>query len=192
MLEVRLTLLIPTLAGAALGVAPFIWCLYRGEPYESYGLSWKFSRKGVFECVIVTVAVLAALTVISMNWPGENLPRRVSFSRAAWWAANGVSAAIIEEVFFRGWVQPLFRKKLGAIASVVITSVMFAFAHVFVARAFFIFAVFFPGCIMGALRERHGNISTPTLFHAVANLWAIWFIPLNFPTFGELFNIILN
>jgi len=188
--QVRLTVLIPTLAGIALALTPFLWCRLRGETPESYGLSWKFSRKGFIECAVVTAVALAALTVISMNWPGEDLPRRVSFSHAASWAVNGVSAAVIEEVFFRGWVQPMFRKRFGAITSITITSVIFACAHVFVARAFFIFAVFFPGFIMGALRERHGNISTPTLFHAVANLWAIWFIPMFFPAFGDLLYII--
>ena len=186
----RLTVLISTLAGVALAVTPFLWCRRRGESPESYGLSWEFSRKGVFECAIVTAVILTALSVVSMNWPGEDLPRRVSFFRALSWAVNGVSAAIIEEVFFRGWVQPLFRRRLGVIASIVITSMIFASAHVFVARAFFIVAVFFPGCIMGALRERHGNISTATLFHAVANLWAIWFVPTRFPALGELFSII--
>ena len=186
----RLTALIPTLAGFALVAAPFLWCRRRGESPESYGLSWNFSRKGIFECAVVTAVVLAALTVISMNWPDEDLPRNVPLKGVVSWAVNGVSAAVIEEVFFRGWVQPMFRKRLGAIASIVITSVLFASAHMFVARAFFIVAVFFPGCIMGALRERHGNISTSTLFHAVANLWAIWFVPLHFPALGELLGII--
>ena len=183
--------MIPTLAGIVLAAAPFLWCRRRGESPESYGLSWRFSRKGAFECVVVTLAVLTALSVISMNWPGEALPRRVPFLRAASWAVNGVSAAVIEEVFFRGWIQPMCRRRLGAIVSIVITSALFAFAHVFVARAFFIVAVFFPGCIMGALRERHGNISTSTLFHAVANLWAIWFIPANFPALGELLGMLI-
>ena len=182
--------MIQALAGTMLVVTPFLWCHLRRESPESYGLSWKFSRAGVFECAAVTAVVLAGLTLISMNWPGENLPRNVPFFIAASWAVNGVSAAIIEEVFFRGWMQPLCRKKLGAAASIAITSAIFAIAHVFVAKAFFILAVFFPGCVMGALRERHGNISTSTLFHAVANLWAIWFVPVNFPEFRELLGII--
>jgi membrane protease YdiL (CAAX protease family) len=105
-------------------------------------------------------------------------------------AVNGVSAAVIEEIFFRGWIQPLFRKRLGTAASVVCTSVIFAAAHVFVARAAFILAVFFPGCIMGFLRERHGNISTSTLFHATANIWAIWFVPGYFPTLEGLMKLV--
>jgi membrane protease YdiL (CAAX protease family) len=139
----------------------------------------------MYECAAVTFVVLAALTAASVNWPGEHLPRRVAALAAAGSALNGAAAAVIEEIFFRGWIQPLFKKKFGAIMSVLCTSMVFAMSHMFVAYAPFIFAVFFPGCIMGFLRERHGNISTCTLFHAVCNLWAIWFVP-HFPTFEEL------
>ncbi|MDR3076900.1 MAG: CPBP family intramembrane metalloprotease [Synergistaceae bacterium] len=180
------------LAGVALVAAPFLWCARRGESIESYGMSWKFSRKGVAECAAVTITVLAALTFVSMHWPGENLPRHSSLSRTFSMAINGVSAAIIEEVFFRGWIHTLFRKKLGAVAAIALTSAIFALCHVFVAQAVFIAAVFFPGCVMGMLRERHGNISTSTLFHATANLWAIWFIPAHFPAFRDLMGIIMG
>jgi membrane protease YdiL (CAAX protease family) len=105
-------------------------------------------------------------------------------------ALTGISAAIIEEIFFRGWIQPLCKKKFGAVLAILFTSAVFAAAHVFVARAAFIVAVFFPGCVMGFLRERHGNISTSTLFHATANIWAIWFVPLRFPALGEWMDII--
>jgi membrane protease YdiL (CAAX protease family) len=120
-----------------------------------------------------------------MNWPAENLPRRSSLSRTVSFAVNGVSAAVIEEIFFRGWVQPLFRKKFGSILSIGFTSAIFAASHVFVASAPFMAAVFFPGAVMGFLRERHGNISTSTIFHVCGNLWAIWFMPAHMPTIAE-------
>jgi membrane protease YdiL (CAAX protease family) len=173
------------IAGVCLVYTPFLWCRFRGEKPENYGLSWKLSRKGTYECAAITFLVLVVLTGAAMNWPGESLPRSVAAYSAVGIAVNGVAAAIIEEIFFRGWVQPMFRKKFGAIASIAFTSVIFALSHTFVAYAPFMAAVFFPGCIMGFLRERHGNISTCTIFHAVCNLWAIWFVP-HFPTLEEL------
>jgi membrane protease YdiL (CAAX protease family) len=189
-LVVRADGLIPALAGAALVLIPYIWCWRGGEQPEAYGLSWKFSRCGLVECASLTALILLVLTVVSMNWPGESLPRHSSLSRTAAMAVNGVSAAIIEEVFFRGWLQSMFRRRMGAVAAIAVTGAIFASAHVFVARAAFIVAVFFPGCVMGALRERHGNISTSTLFHATANLWAIWFVPRHFPSLNELMSMI--
>jgi membrane protease YdiL (CAAX protease family) len=182
---VRVTDAIAAIAGVCLVYTPFLWCGLRGEKPEDYGLSWKLSRKGAYECAAVTFLTLAVLTAASVNWPGEILPRRVSAAAALGMALNGAAAAVIEEIFFRGWVQPLLKKKFGAVAAIVFTGVLFALSHMFVAYAPFMIAVFFPGCIMGFLRERHGNISTCTLFHAAGNLWAVWFVP-HFPTFEEL------
>jgi membrane protease YdiL (CAAX protease family) len=173
---------IPTIAGVALMGLPFLWCRLRREDPEKYGISWKLERRNLFELSLVTVAVLLPLTVVSMNWPLETLPRHSSLWRSLNLAAAGISAAIIEEIFYRGWVLPLFRKRVGAFWAVMFTSALFALSHIFVAQTIFLFAVFFPGCIMGFLRVRHGNIATSTLFHALANVWAIWFAPLRWPT----------
>jgi membrane protease YdiL (CAAX protease family) len=183
--EVRLIDVVASLAGVSLVCVPFLWCRARGESPASYGLAWIVTRRSLAECAVVTVVILAMLSVVAVNWPDEILPRQSSLRRTAAMAVNGVSAAIIEEIFFRGWVQPLVRRKSGPAVSIVCASAVFAVAHVFVARAAFIVAVFFPGCVMGILRERHGNIATATLFHATANLWAIWFVPRHFPTLGE-------
>ena len=161
---------------------PFIWCRYRREDPASYGLSWKFTPKSFRECLIVTTLVLIPLTIVAIHWPVESLPRHSSLYRTLNIGAAGLAAAFIEEIFYRGWVQPLFRKRFSAFWSIVMTSSIFAMSHVFVAQMPFLFAVFFPGCIMGFLRERHGNIATSTLFHGLANIWAIWFAPLQWPS----------
>lgn len=174
--------IIPTIAGLVLVYTPFVWCRRRNETPESYGLSWKLGRRSLSECLAVTAVVLIPLTVVAMNWPAESLPRHSTLARTLNLAAGGLAAAIIEEIFYRGWVQPLFRKRFSALLSVIFTSIIFALSHIFVAQTPFLFAVFFPGCVMGFLRERHGNIATSTLFHGLANLWAIWFAPLRWPS----------
>jgi membrane protease YdiL (CAAX protease family) len=174
--------IIPTLAGVAFMGIPFLWCRMRKEDPASYGLSWKLKKNNFFEYLLTTIVVLLPLTVISLNWPVESLPRHSTLWRSINMASAGISAAIIEEIFYRGWLLPLFRKRFSAFWAIVFTSAIFAMSHIFVAQTPFLFAVFFPGCIMGFLRERHGNISTSTLFHASGNIWAIWFAPLHWPT----------
>ncbi|MDR1579046.1 MAG: CPBP family intramembrane metalloprotease [Synergistaceae bacterium] len=178
--------IIPTVVGLIFVYSPFLWCRLRNEPPESYGLSWKPDKRCLRECLFITAFVLIPLTYVSLNWPLEALPRSSSLRRSLSLAASGIAAAIIEEIFYRGWVQPLFRKKFSALWSVAFTSALFALSHVFVAGAPFLFAVFIPGCVMGFLKERHGNISTSTLFHAAGNLWAIWFAPLVWPSAGAI------
>jgi membrane protease YdiL (CAAX protease family) len=173
---------IPTIAGVALMGAPFLWCRLRREAPEDYGISWKLEKKSFAELLVITAAVLLPLTIVSVNWPFESLPRHSTLWRSLNLMAAGTSAAIIEEIFYRGWLLPLFKKRLGAFWAIMFSSGLFALSHIFVADAIFLFAVFFPGCIMGFLRERHGNISTSTLFHAVSNIWAVWFAPLHWPS----------
>jgi len=183
---VRLSSLIPAVAGMLMVSAPFLWCRYKGIDPGKYGLAWKCPRRNLIECAAATASILLALTVVSMNWPGEELPRSVSLRRALDFASSGVAAAIIEEIFFRGWVQPMLRQATGAALSVLLTSAIFAASHIFVARTVFMLAVFVPGVVMGLLRERHGNIATSTLFHMCGNIWAVWFVPLHFPGLLEL------
>lgn len=179
-------MVIPALVGMVFLYTPFLWCHVRHENPDAYGLSWKFTKKKLAECLLVTLTVLLPLTIISLRWPLEDLPRASSFGRSIDLLAAGLAAAIIEEAFFRGWIQPLFRKKFSAFWSIFFTSAIFACSHIFVARTPFLIAVFFPGFVMGSLRERHGNISTSTLFHFMGNVWAIWFAPLIWPTFADI------
>lgn len=181
----------PLAAGLAFVFVPFAWCRWRGERPEAYGLTWTLRPRAAIECALVTAFVLGGLTFVAMRWPFESLPRHSEVWRTIDLIISGVSAAVIEEVFFRGWIYPLLRKKLHFIISIAITSAIFASAHVFVASTPFMLAVFFPGCIMAALRERHGNIATPTIFHAVSNIWAVWFAPLVWPPVERLHEIFM-
>ncbi|MDR0764443.1 MAG: CPBP family intramembrane metalloprotease [Synergistaceae bacterium] len=177
--------MIPTVAGIFFACFPFLWCRARRESPESYGLRFAVSRGALRECAAVTFLILIPLTIVSVNWPGEDLPRRVGAARALKMAADGVGAALVEEIFFRGWLQPMLRKKFRAAAAVILTSAVFASAHVFVAQTSFMIAVFFMGCVMCGLRERHGDIAAPTLFHAAGNIWAVWFVPSRFFSLAE-------
>ena len=156
---------------------PFIWCYLRKETPESYGLTWKFTKRTMRECIMTTLCVLIPLTVIAMNWPAESLPRSSSLARTINLAGGGLAAAFIEEVFFRGWMQTLLRRRFSPLLAIGITSAVFAASHLFMNPAIHSMAVFFPGIIMGILRERDGNIAGSTAFHAIANIWAIWFSP---------------
>lgn len=156
---------------------PFIWCHFKKETPESYGLTWKFTKRTLLECIITTLCVLIPLTVIAMNWPAESLPRSSTLARTLNFAGGGIAAAFIEEVFFRGWLQTLLRRRFSPQLAIGITGALFAASHLFVNPAIHSLAVFFPGVIMGILRERHGNIAASTAFHGIANIWAIWFSP---------------
>lgn len=181
MKELFISYVIPTAVGLIFVLLPYKWCDWRGESTDDYGLFWRLPRRALIETLVITAVILSLLTLISMNWPYESLPRYSSLSRTLDLAMSGAGAAVIEEIFFRGWLYTIIRKRTSAAVSIVISSAIFAAAHCFVAQAPFLVAVFFPGAVMAWLRERYGNIGASTIFHACGNLWAIWFAPLVWP-----------
>jgi membrane protease YdiL (CAAX protease family) len=87
--------------------------------------------------------------------------------------------ALPEEAFFRGWLQtrldrawPPTRKLLGVEVgpALVVTSLIFALAHVATNPHPARLAVFFPSLLFGWLRRRTGGIGAGVLFHAGCNI----------------------
>ena len=156
---------------------PFAWCYFRKEPYESYGLVFRWnremSRKLCFYCLIS----LLPLTLVAMNWPGDDLPRNVEMSRFFPYAAAGFTAAVVEEVFFRGFFQSLLRKRFSLFPRVFLSATVFAVSHMFFRTSPLFLGTFFPGLFMAWLREEFENITPSIAYHFIGNLWAIWFFP---------------
>jgi membrane protease YdiL (CAAX protease family) len=156
---------------------PYIWCRMKKEPYDVYGLRW-FMTKAAWRDVIVLLALtLIPLTPIAMNWPGGHMPYRLSFSTVLELLGSGIAAAFIEETFFRGWVQTLFGRKMRPFFAIIVTSFLFACTHLIISPSWIRFATFFPGLIMGWLRWRHGSVMPAILYHALGNVWSVWFFP---------------
>lgn len=156
---------------------PYLWCYARKEPMEDYGLRWAISKKSIKEVFICLVATLLPLTLIALNWPEGTLPRSLPHSSILPLMAAGSVAAVVEEVFFRGWIQTLTTKAWTPLASVLITSLLFSLAHLFIKVHWLRLATFFPSLIMGVLRYRHGSIAPSALYHLGGNIWSIWFFP---------------
>ncbi|MDL2297914.1 CPBP family intramembrane metalloprotease [Synergistaceae bacterium OttesenSCG-928-D05] len=168
------------IAGAFLLYWPYVWCWYRKESLDSYGLVWNFNKKDTVQTIILSVVLLALLTPISIIWPGSNAPHMRSFEFVLKMGASGLAAAVIEETFFRGWLQTLFRRRFSAIPSIIMVNMIFAPIHLIAHPNPMSLLTFFPGLVMGALREKYNNIFPAMIFHLLGNLWAIWFYPSAF------------
>jgi hypothetical protein len=76
-----------------------------------------------------------------------------------------------EEIFFRGWLQPVLGSKLGVKAALLLTAVLFAGAHL-LTQPFGIVAVvniFAAGLLFGLLALRTGGLAAPFGAHVVWN-----------------------
>ena len=164
-------------AGVTLLYWPYLWCWYRKENEDDYGLRWDFDRRSLLQTLTVSAIILALLTPIALWWPWDDLPHSRSAAYIFKMLGSGLAAAVIEETFFRGWLQPMLRKILPAAAAIVLTNCVFAPIHLFAAPNPISLTVFFPGLVMGALREKYGNVLPGMIFHFLGNVWAIWFFP---------------
>ena len=159
---------------------PYIWCKRRNESEESYGLAWFMGYGAWRDTVAAILATLIPLTLVSLFWP-QKWGGPGPFNPSAWRVLNmlggGIAAAFIEETFYRGWLQTLWVRKWGAWVAIPLTSLLFALSHLFIAPSWLRVATFFPGLIMGVLRHRNGSILPSIIYHAVCNIWAVWWAP---------------
>ena len=139
-----------------------------------------FERRAILQTLVITAFVLLLLTAVALAWPWENLPHRRSFGMAFKLIISGLAAAVAEEIFFRGWLQPMLRRRYSATVSIVAVNLIFAPLHLIAAPYLISLFTFFPGLVMGWLRERYGNILPSIIFHFLGNVWAVWFFPSPF------------
>ena len=177
------------LSSAAIGLVvaafmlyfPYEWCKRRGEPEEIYGLKWFLTSKSKRDVIIALAVTLIPLTVITFYWPyewgGRGL-KHPTLWQALDYLGGGIAAAFIEETFFRGWLQTLTVKKFGVYFGIFITTLIFALSHLIALTGWLRVATFFPGIVMGILRHRGGSVLPSIIYHAICNVWAVWFAPI--------------
>ncbi len=109
-----------------------------------------------------------------------NLAISFNFWAGAYFALNQVFAvALPEELFYRGYLQPVLEKRWPAKRSffgvpmglaVIVTAALFALGHFLGEYNFWRFGPFFPALIFSWLRGRKGSIWGAVSFHALANI----------------------
>lgn len=170
------------LAAAALMLYfPYTWCRLRGEDERDFGLKWFMGRGAWRDVILALVLTLVPLTFVSMHWPvewGGPGPRSLRPWQALDSLGGGVAAAFIEETFFRGWLQTLTVRRWGPWAGIPLATLAFALIHLVTLVGWLRVATFFPGLVMGWLRWRHGSVLPSILYHALCNVWAVWWAPI--------------
>jgi membrane protease YdiL (CAAX protease family) len=186
----------PTAApfGVALAwsVVPLALHLSRGRSLRAQGIAWRsirasLRRIALYSAVFLPLYAFGFLALSGLA--GWHVPSPQIFVFA--FVGNLFFAALPEEIFFRGFVQPRLagaapRPPARRIVFVplsrpiVQTAAIFAVTHVvflpsppgpFSLAGLERLTTFFPGLLFGALREDAGDVMTPALFHALCNAW---------------------
>jgi len=82
-----------------------------------------------------------------------------------------IAAPLMEEVIFRGFIQPAFVRSIGRWRGILATSVLFALIHISDPQA--VFPILLLGVILGWLREKTGGLAAPIALHLANNLSAM-------------------
>lgn len=113
-----------------------------------------------------------------------DMPYRAEYSY--WWLLNFtlvqlLLVALPEEVFFRGYLQTRLDQIFDAetrvlrvdisIASVCVTSILFAIAHLLTVPSPYRLAVFFPSLLFGWMRRACDSVASAVFFHAACNVF---------------------
>ncbi len=80
-------------------------------------------------------------------------------------------APLFEELFFRGFIQPLLSRTFGTIAGILLTAMLFGSLHLFEYAYAWQYAVFISlaGAVFGWLRVRTNSIIPSTVMHGCFN-----------------------
>lgn len=120
---------------------------------------------------------------LGLHLQPESLPYKAE--RSPWWFLTALLTQLLliampEELFYRGYLQTRLDSLVGRvrrirgvdinIASIVLTSTLFALGHIATIPNPARLAVFFPSLLFGVLRRVSGGILAPLVFHACCNL----------------------
>jgi CAAX protease family protein len=127
----RRMLLVPVLLVLFAALRP-----WRDGGPSSYGLLGPRARlgPGLVGFALSATAALGLLTVHFLSgwirWE-DPMPWMEGIRRAVWWLGAGVVLGLLEEWFFRGWLDRRLRARFSPAWSAVIVAVLFATLHAF-------------------------------------------------------------
>jgi membrane protease YdiL (CAAX protease family) len=81
-----------------------------------------------------------------------------------------IVAPVVEELVFRGFVYPAFRKRWGITAGIIASGLLFALFH---SNVFVFVPIAVIGFVLAYLYEITDSLGPPIIFHALNNLLAV-------------------
>jgi membrane protease YdiL (CAAX protease family) len=139
---------------------------------------WSDWKTGLRELVFFAPVVIALGLALGFIHPHKNLPLvgRALLS----WVGIFVFVAVLEELFFRAWVQNLLERRVGRRAALVIASVLFGLSHFNKRSAHFnwryVLLATIAGIFYGRAWREQRRVPASAITHTCVDwLWYLWF-----------------
>ena len=170
-----------SLLGQAAGYLAALLAMYilvRSRAKEPFGHGIQWSWPGTSAGMFFVSGILLALAIdgLSHFLPiPKSLPIEDLFNNrtnAYLMAAFGVTLApLLEELFFRGLLYPVLRRRLGLVVAVLLTALGFAGIHIFQLGYAWapILSIFVVGVVFTLVRERWSSVGSSFLMHCGYN-----------------------
>lgn len=119
--------------------------------------------------IIVHNLILMALGI---DTQGEAIFRFFDALESPWWFffVGGILAPVVEEIFFRGFVFQGFRQKYGWVNSMLLSSALFAAAHL---DPVALIPTFVLGCVLAYMFQRSNSIWPGVILHFLVNAFGL-------------------
>jgi uncharacterized protein len=149
----------------------------RGTGFD-FHLRWDDWKIGLRELALFAPIVIVLGVVLGFIHPHKNLPG-IS-SALLRWVLIFFFTAVPEELFFRGWVQNFFERRVGRRAALVIASIVFGLSHFNKRAAHFnwryVILATIAGIFYGRAWREQRRVPASTITHATVDwLWGLWF-----------------
>jgi membrane protease YdiL (CAAX protease family) len=164
-----------------------------GSLSTDFGLSWPTAKDvgfGVTGAVVGRIIPLLVLVAIVLARSGFGTPNPASptilglqpsgtFAWATIFVLTVIGAPLVEELFFRGLVQGAFSRRVGPVAAIFVTAIIFSFAHVLSEGLAAPVQLFPMAVVLGYLRYKTGRLAAGMVAHATfnASLFILFLVP---------------
>jgi hypothetical protein len=139
---------------------------------------WSDWKIGLRELAFFAPVVIAAGLALGFIHPHANVP---SLAKAILsWVGIFVFIAVLEELFFRAWVQNFLERRLGRNAALVIASILFGLSHFNKRSAHFnwryVLLATLAGIFYGRAWRSERRVAASAITHTCVDwLWSWWF-----------------
>jgi uncharacterized protein len=142
---------------------------------------WSDWKTGLRELIFFAPIVIALGLALGFIHPHRNIPR-IGQALVSW---VGIFAfvAVLEELFFRAWVQNLLERRIGRRAALILASVLFGLSH-FNKRNFgsahfnwrYVLLATIAGIFYGRAWREQRRVPASAITHTCVDwIWYLWF-----------------
>ena len=164
-----------------LGVVWFFAIYWRRSGFRDLGFRYYSIGKTIWYTflslilifIVSFLYVFILQRVFGIDAPGSKIDELVASGNVSGnilIVVTAVIAPLCEEVYFRGFLYPAFRKSFGVVIGIFLSSIVFAAAHL---DLYSFFPIMIIGWILAFMYEKTRSIFTVIFLHSIYNLTLI-------------------